>query len=39
LSETENLSDHFGAINKMMSDIYFKNENAHMKIEKERKSF
>jgi hypothetical protein len=39
LSETENLSDHFGAINKMMSDIYFKNENAIQKIEKERKSF
>jgi len=39
LSKTENQNDHFGAINKMMSDIYFKNENAIQKIEKERKSF
>jgi hypothetical protein len=28
LSKTENQNDHFGAINKMMSDIYFKNANA-----------
>jgi hypothetical protein len=34
LSKTENQNDHFGAVNKMMSEIYSKNENAIQKIEK-----